>query len=599
MKRILNSCEKTAYWWIITIRTKLDEIYRNPKYFGKDEEAFKKLFENYSEKDWRFLYERICDYIKDQTTLSQSTAKKGHQVINEILGSPDISLSPRQSKPTVLDMYPNNVYATCKSKDKIPSSYDDSFDYVLGANEEELEFYNLVLSIIIVIREKNREFNSLEILRENFCAAYLNTDDLNTITRKFDMVIAVLERYSIIKTNKDVIVEWPKEIDGNNLEKYLGEARYYSEGVLRENSISVERINGDVSCDIKANNCMKQLEAVEKVLDEIESTYDKLDEWNTTWGEQLSDAYSITLSEKSTDDYLEAMEAMYNWQYLLKDVHGKNIRDGEPLRVVDLSDGLDEHECEFGKVKLYNIIYGNSEMEITFHNDGLISLSKFFKGEMNGLSYDASFNVLNPNDFDIHIPSRLNKKQKGECHISLEDGIITEKFKNIEIVKDIKSGDGTAKITEKYGDFVVTYNVQCFNGTVVYNSVEIMVVSGNDECRLFHFADVKEIEQMTVMLRDIYNLYTKNKSIASKCKEDEQFLYILITLLNLIAYKMTRSTADVGEFLYAKETSVIEKLKTIRNEVPLAGLVERINKCLSYANVDEGQKHYKKEAANN
>ena len=120
----LSSVERTAYWWIVTIKSKVRELSIF-KCYSKDEEKFISIFKNYTEVEWRILYLKLVEKIsKDldqyifegrQSEFNQDTEREGHNLLNKELSSilgkkvPDISLSSDNAKDSVIYTTQTNI----------------------------------------------------------------------------------------------------------------------------------------------------------------------------------------------------------------------------------------------------------------------------------------------------------------------------------------------------------------------------------------------------------------------------------------------------------------------------------------------------------
>lgn len=239
----LNIFETAAYWWIGVLRKKINEIYRYPGRFGEDEKKLASLFVNYSEHDWQSLYKGellpCITYSAGKGNLKQFTARKGHKVINwalwrqytnitkmgikDLSEFPDISFSLFGKEDIDIEVCTSSNQV--KVDDKVFSfgDIDANYNYVLGNDEKELDFYNLILGIIIQIRQKDNQFDSLSVLKNHFCKIYASDNGIKNIDEleeRFDRVIEVLSQYSIIKVglhhDEMIIDEWPTPEMGNS-----------------------------------------------------------------------------------------------------------------------------------------------------------------------------------------------------------------------------------------------------------------------------------------------------------------------------------------------------------------------------------------------
>ena len=172
----LSSIEATAYWWINVIRSKVRELILSGT-SDKKEIEFVKKFYNYTEIDWRNLYLELVKYITEDVnnyvpignimgidTFSQDTDKKGHDRINAELSKimncyiPDIRLASSSTKDLVIytNMFGACVWYKSGGVINLSTKYDPT--YILTGDEQELNFYNLIVSTIAALKEKDKNF---------------------------------------------------------------------------------------------------------------------------------------------------------------------------------------------------------------------------------------------------------------------------------------------------------------------------------------------------------------------------------------------------------------------------------------------------------
>ena len=249
----LNIFELVAYWWICVLRKKIDEIYRSPGRFDDNEKKFANLFANYSEHDWQRLYKdelTVCiAYSARNGNLEQSTARKEHKVLNWALWRhTNIKITKLSEFPDIsLALFGEDDIDICINSDQVKvgnkilnGDIATNYNYILGNDEKELDFYNLILGIIIQIRQKDNHFDSLSVLKNHFCKIYSSNcgiDDIDELYARFDRVIEVLCQYSIIKVglhhDEMIINEWPMpEILNTDLEKSMPLIDDYSNKIL-------------------------------------------------------------------------------------------------------------------------------------------------------------------------------------------------------------------------------------------------------------------------------------------------------------------------------------------------------------------------------
>jgi len=254
----LSSIEATAYWWINVIRSKVRELVISGT-INKQEIKFVEKFYNYSEKDWRNLYLELVNYITEDVnnyvpieniigtdTFNQDTAKKGHDRINTELSKimhcsvPDIRLASSSAKDSVIytNMFGASVWYKSCGVTTLSTKYVPT--YVLTGDEQELDFYNLVVSTIAVLKEKDSSFNSVPLLRNGFCKEYKKTnkiqEDLKQLLERFNHAFERASDKGIILGCywKDTYFSHFRDIDYVGLEQYMEMAEHYASVILQK-----------------------------------------------------------------------------------------------------------------------------------------------------------------------------------------------------------------------------------------------------------------------------------------------------------------------------------------------------------------------------
>lgn len=242
-RRLELPSEQAAYWLIKTYIAKAYEISRDKSSFSKDEQEFSRIIRSVNDSNWNIIFVILSNCIRriiNRESFTQSTLKDQHNVTNLILQEafsrigisekiPNINLTKRQGNFSTLDMEMNSKNAFISFKNdryKLPK-YIENYDFVLTSDDDELRFYNLILSIIVSVRRKDNRFNSLNMIKEVFCER-ANLEDASEV---FDRVIEVFTEYSIIKLEsrgkENIITTWP--ID----EGITGE-EYFSDIIIRK-----------------------------------------------------------------------------------------------------------------------------------------------------------------------------------------------------------------------------------------------------------------------------------------------------------------------------------------------------------------------------
>lgn len=181
---LLNIYETTAYWWIRTIKYKLRDLDKNLSE-DKKEIDFLNTFYNLSDDDYRDLYLRLSTLTKEEVSkylesarfsndfFMQSTKKRGHDVLNDDLGSilavpiKDIKLTPKGEKNINIMTSDFNVW-TGNNKGYIGLCRLFENDYILNGDKKFKDFYYLVLAYLDQVGE-NVDYS---VLRKSFVDSY-------------------------------------------------------------------------------------------------------------------------------------------------------------------------------------------------------------------------------------------------------------------------------------------------------------------------------------------------------------------------------------------------------------------------------------------
>lgn len=363
-----------------------------------------------------------------------------------------------------------------------------------------------------------------------------------------------------------------------------------------------------------------QLIAVEKVLEEMKKAEEFVNSWNSSWWEQCLDAYSMSLYHTGMAD-VQGIEKRYHDQYKLPNVYYPENRTGEPLRKVILEDDYEkEYECEFGRIDWYGMNSHKSTRRFSFNNNGIIEFSKSAKTcqkqtpqHPRRISYDTSFNVLS-NDFDISITldqltNDWREKYKYDyLSLSLKGNILIEKFNDIEIMRDLSTGMRLVRIVKKYdkrnrqNNASVTFEAALNpDNSLEFGAVAIETHKGNGKVNGTYRFDVSRRKGVRA------NFYSR-KGVKIDLTSNPALLGTANTLLlptsnshssgDIIVSDFANSTqAAIAKNLSEKvisfdnsdfnmesvnqtERRILEMVKCIRGELPLTGLIDRIDNCL-------------------
>ena len=152
---------------------------------------------------------------------------------------PNIRLASIGRKDSVIYTDSRNAYVWYKScgTEQLPKEYNSRYNYVITGNKKELDFSNLVLSILIAIKKKDFLFDDLNKLRTLFCKNYKTDYAIESFTEvidNFNMVLSSLYKkgLNISRFWEDEFSFMVKDLDKNGLESYQVLADYYSNEIL-------------------------------------------------------------------------------------------------------------------------------------------------------------------------------------------------------------------------------------------------------------------------------------------------------------------------------------------------------------------------------
>lgn len=344
--------------------------------------------------------------------------------------------------------------------------------------------------------------------------------------------------------------------------------------------------------------------AVQKVLEEMEKAEEILNSWNTNWTERCLDAYS------DNDIYnVKEIEKKYNGYYDLNNLSGVWKDYGIPLRKAVLTDNYNnKYECKFGRIEWNNILTNKSERSLSFINNGDIY---FDKRTLKGTSYTAVYNVLS-NDFALNIFNEDNYQ------LSLKGNKLLKRINGNEIIQELDSGT-TELIRVSRGNsnntsVIYETKYDCDN-CLEYSAVIINIHGVNGRVNeTFRFAvSKKKGARANYYDRDGFklNLNTNpskldllNKLLLNlkNSKNDVDILSFEFVkhVQDIIFSGITKKYIDFdsfnnnGKYISDVESKIIENVKCIKGELPLLGLVDRINKCLGTIKIKEKVKEKSK-----
>ncbi len=363
-----------------------------------------------------------------------------------------------------------------------------------------------------------------------------------------------------------------------------------------------------------------QLIAVEKVLEEMQKAEECVNSWNSSWWEQCLDAYSMSLYHTGMAD-VQDIEKRYHEHYKLPNVYYPENRTGEPLRKVILEDDYGkEYECEFGRIDWYGMNSHKSTRRFSFNNNGIVEFSKSTKAGQKQtpqhprrISYNTLFNVLS-NDFEISITldqltDDWREKYKYDyLSLSLKGNILIEKFNDTEIMRDLSTGMRLVRIVKKYDKRNRQNNASVAfeaalnpDDSLEYGAVAVETHKGNGKVNGTYRFDVSRKKGVRAnfysrkgvkvdLTSNPVLLGTANTLLLPQANSDNSGDIIVSNFANSTQVAIAKNLSekaisfDNSDFnmqsVNQAERRIIEMVKCIRGELPLPGLIDRIDNCL-------------------
>ena len=370
-----------------------------------------------------------------------------------------------------------------------------------------------------------------------------------------------------------------------------------------------------------------QLIAVKKVLEEMQKAEEYVKGWNASWWEQLLDAHCLPLHYEIGEADVRDMERKYEPRYKLANAFYSADSIGIPLAKETLIGNntltceiCRNFEVEFGRIDWYGMNSHKSTRHFSFNNNGIIEFSKSTKvGQKQTpqhpkkISYNTSFNVLS-NDFDVSITLNQLTEDWREKYkydyftLSLKGNILIEKFNDIEITRDLSTGMRLVRIVKKYdkrnrqNNASVAFEVALnSDDSLEFGAIAIETHKGNGKVNGIYRFDVSRKKGIRA------NFYSR-KGVKVDLTSNPVLLGTANTLLlptqnsnnsgDMIVSDFANSTQvaiaknlsekvisfDNSDFnmesVNKAEKSIIEMVKCIRGELPLPGLVGRIDSCI-------------------
>lgn len=299
----------------------------------------------------------------------------------------------------------------------------------------------------------------------------------------------------------------------------------------------------------ESKNSKKFNATINKVHEEMESAKKKVNGWNLRWKETYSDVYCYDL-QYLLEDEIDSLESKYDCIYDLSRYHDDSKRAGQAIERVTLEDDRGEqYVCEFRKLEW---LLSNSKLARCFNfvNTGGITYSQMKrKRNDNDQSYDyyAAYDVNN-NDLSLRIVNGTDDIcfiNSDERQYSFENKTITENEECITLT-EMKDNQSTLEIEIDRAGKVIRKHLT--SGEYNY------VVEGSDVVAAFCGDCELEIDvEMWVIVNYMIDQFEIGKL------PDEQ----------------------VFDYINGVKTKVINAIKGIKGDVPMSGLLRRLDIALS------------------
>lgn len=358
-----------------------------------------------------------------------------------------------------------------------------------------------------------------------------------------------------------------------------------------------------------------QMIAVEKVLEEMSKATQNLMKWNAYWCESYD---NVVVPREYIYAFYDLNDVRECTKIYGEEINCRSLRTDEylglPLKRIVTNPVYTQDVCT---IKWSNIQTNNSIRNIVFNNNGEISLKKYSKKNntrknSKSVSYDMTYNVTS-NDFDINVTVCENVKDyfnryKYDCFtFTLDGNILTKKINDIEIVEDLSNGMKVVRIVKKHSKRDRNNNASILFECVLdscdnleMGAVVINTHKGNGKVNGTYRFDVSrekgvranfysrkgvkiDLTKNSMLLESANNLLlpaTNNNSelIVSDFANSTQRVVTKNLSERVISFDNTDFNMDMVK---ASEDKIIKIIKSIKGEIPLDGLVERIDNCIS------------------
>lgn len=299
----------------------------------------------------------------------------------------------------------------------------------------------------------------------------------------------------------------------------------------------------------ESKNNKKFNATINKVHEEMESAKRNVSSWNLKWKETYSDVYCYDL-QYLLEDEIASLESKYDCIYDLSRYYDDSKREGQAIERVTLEDNRGEsYVCEFRKLEW---LLSNSKLARCFNfvNTGAITYSQMKrKRNENDQSYDyyAAYDVNN-NDLSL----RVVNGSDDICFInsnvrqySFVNKTITEDEQCITLT-EMKDDQSTLEIEVDRAGKVVRKHLTTGDYTYVLEGSDIVAALMGD-------IELEIDAEMWVTVNYIIDQFEIGKL------NDNQ----------------------VFDYINGIKSKVINAIKGIKGDVPMTGLVRRLDIALS------------------
>ena len=359
-----------------------------------------------------------------------------------------------------------------------------------------------------------------------------------------------------------------------------------------------------------------QITIVEKVLKEMKHAKEYVEKnWNASWQEEYQKAYSKTLRFVPMD-ILQAEEEKLNNTVHLENVYNDNSNNRVPLARLKLNIDGEYHECLFGEIDWVNMNSNQARRRFAFDHDGNIEYNKLSRKD-NKPSYFTKHNLTN-NNLEV-----ILSKENELIYIKNNDKELLKQYNEVKIIKNYETGEKTVIINpninkrrKELSNKPTTFFEARFDSDNNLENAFIKIDTHRKDGKVngtyrldahwqkgirtsFYSRKGKKIELNgnNEFLENFSNLLLP--TLTSNRKEDE----ITKSFFNAIR-KIYSQEIDKNVLFFENqyfnisqvdkiEDIIDEELKSIRGEIPLTSLTDRLNNTIYSRNQDNFYYEYR------